>query len=437
MGKMKDSSLLKWTQNNKNNKLVGNKEKKEKKSKEEKNKNWLHTPENLTSGHIAYLVKFLGSTEVDQPKGIEVVKEGIRKLKFNQQIKKAEGSKTPKVELTVSVDGVAIQEPKSKKIQHQYPLHRISYCADDKAEKRFFSFIAKEADSDKHTCFVFVSDKLAEEITLTIGQAFDLAYKRFLSGKSVESETEKIARLERENGELRQRLRDVGSLLGKTKLAEYMEKNNIKELVLVGEREILDNHDSQSQESGEESQEPVQDNGLDVSEVSLETAAETPSDKLINFDVPVTKLDTMTLDDLNDDDFDPRAGNNRNDTGGDSSDTSDDFNPRGTAGTTSNPSTLSFTPIIKPPSAVTPQATPARILPPPTLPPRDPAKLTAAKLPVMANPFSSPAANDPFGMSTFSTGPGAALPMAKDPFSSGLTFGAADFSLDELDPLRK
>jgi len=162
MGKMKDSSLLKWTQNNKNNMLSGGKERK--KSKEEKNKNWLHSPERLTSGHIAYLVKFLGSTEVEQPKGIDVVKEGIRKLKFSQQIKKAEGTKTPKAELTVSIDGVAIQEPKTKKIQHQYPLHRISYCADDKAEKRFFSFIAKEADSEKHTCFVFVSDKLAEEI---------------------------------------------------------------------------------------------------------------------------------------------------------------------------------------------------------------------------------------------------------------------------------
>lgn len=43
---------------------------------------------------------------------------------------------------------------------HQYPLHRISFCADDKAEKRFFSFIAKEADSEEHTCYVFVSDKL-------------------------------------------------------------------------------------------------------------------------------------------------------------------------------------------------------------------------------------------------------------------------------------
>merc|ERR1712212_539257 len=396
------------------------------KSKEDKNKNWIHPAESLTSGHIAYLVKFLGSTEVDKPKGIEVVKDGIRKLKFNQQIKKAEGTKTPKVELTVSVDGVAIQDPKSKKPQHQYPLHRISYCADDKAEKRFFSFIAKEEDGEKHTCFVFVSDKLAEEITLTIGQAFDLAYKKFLEPKSVESETEKIARLERENAELRQRLRDVGSLLGKTKLAEYMEKNNIKELVLVGEREILDNQDSQ-ENSSEDNQETTKDAVLDVSE---DSAIDSQADKLINFDAPVTKLDTMTLDDLNDDDFDPRAGTG--DTG-DSSDTSDDFNPRGTGVTTSNSRTQSMgTPIIKPPSAVnTPQATPARILPPPTLPPRDSSKITAAKVPGVTNPFSSPA-SDPFGMSNFSS----AKP--SDPFTSSVpSFGTTDFSLDELDPLKK
>ena len=106
-------------------------------------------------------------------------------------------------------------------------LPRISYCADDKAEKRFFSFIAKEADSEKHTCFVFVSDKLAEEITLTIGQAFDLAYKRFLSGKTQESDKEKIARLERENAELSQRLKDVSNLVEPSKLSEYMKNNNV------------------------------------------------------------------------------------------------------------------------------------------------------------------------------------------------------------------
>lgn len=49
-----------------------------------------------------------------------------------------------KLELTISIDGVAIQEPKTHTILHQFPLHRISYCADDKGEKKYFSFIAKQ-----------------------------------------------------------------------------------------------------------------------------------------------------------------------------------------------------------------------------------------------------------------------------------------------------
>ena len=49
-------------------------------------------------------VQYLGSTEVDKPKGIEVVKDGIRKLKFSQQLKKAEGTKTPKVSFILVVE---------------------------------------------------------------------------------------------------------------------------------------------------------------------------------------------------------------------------------------------------------------------------------------------------------------------------------------------
>ncbi|XP_025018679.1 PTB domain-containing adapter protein ced-6 isoform X1 [Tetranychus urticae] len=193
---MKQGSLLKWTSSN------GNKW-----SKNHGKPNWIHPPDALQRGHVAYLVKFLGKTEVDQPKGIDVVKEGIRKMKFSQHLRRAEGTKTPKVELTISVDGVAIQTPKSKKISFQYPLHRISYCADDKSDPKFFSFIAKEAESDRHSCFVFVSDKLSEEITLTIGQAFELAYRRFLetSGRDLEMRKQimvlhkKVQELEAEN----------------------------------------------------------------------------------------------------------------------------------------------------------------------------------------------------------------------------------------------
>ena len=52
--------------------------------------------------------------KVNEPKGTEIVKDAILKMKFNKQIKISEGLKLPKVELTISVDGVTVQEPKYK-----------------------------------------------------------------------------------------------------------------------------------------------------------------------------------------------------------------------------------------------------------------------------------------------------------------------------------
>lgn len=151
--------------------------------------------------------QFFGNLSVDQPKGIEVVKDAIRKLQFAQQMKKAETGtqeKFKKLEITISIKGVAIQEPRTHKILHQFPLYNISYCADEKGVKKFFSFIAKTVKNkdnnglqdsngygtngsgngngsakaeESHECFVFISNKLASDITLTIGQAFDLAYR--------------------------------------------------------------------------------------------------------------------------------------------------------------------------------------------------------------------------------------------------------------------
>ena len=44
-------------------------------------------------------------------------------------------------------------------MRHQYPLHRISYCADDKSDRRMLTFIAKAADTNEHFCYVFASEK--------------------------------------------------------------------------------------------------------------------------------------------------------------------------------------------------------------------------------------------------------------------------------------
>lgn len=179
------------------------------------NKRWIHEDSLLINGHVAYLVKFLGNVEVDQPKGLDVVKESIKKLEFQEHLKRSEGHKIKRVELTISIDGVAIRDPKSKVNIHQFPLHRISYCADDKSNRKFLSFITRvQENCDKHECFVFISDKLSEEITFTIGQAFEIAYKKYLDSSVNDFDTkkellqarERIKELERKVNELEQKL---------------------------------------------------------------------------------------------------------------------------------------------------------------------------------------------------------------------------------------
>ncbi|XP_066137057.1 PTB domain-containing engulfment adapter protein 1 isoform X3 [Saccopteryx bilineata] len=192
-----------------------------------KDKTWMHTPEALSKHYIPYNAKFLGSTEVEQPKGTEVVRDAVRKLKFARHIKKSEGQKIPKVELQISIYGVKILEPKTKEVQHNCQLHRISFCADDKTDKRIFTFICKDSESNKHLCYVFDSEKCAEEITLTIGQAFNLAYRKFLEsgGKDVETRKQiaglqkRIQDLETENVELKHKVQDLENQLRITQVS--------------------------------------------------------------------------------------------------------------------------------------------------------------------------------------------------------------------------
>ncbi|KAH0946741.1 hypothetical protein HN011_006040 [Eciton burchellii] len=461
---MRNSTLLKWAQNSANNKNQPSKN-------GGTNRNWIHPPDALQKGHIAYLVKYLGSTEVDQPKGIDVVKEAICKLKFNQQLKKSEGTKTPKVELTISIDGVAIQEPKTKttpkRIMHQYPLHRISYCADDKGEKKFFSFIAKEEDAERHTCFVFVSDKLAEEITLTIGQAFDLAYRRFLetSGKDLETQRrcmvlqQKIKRLEHENNIYRQRLQDIAAIKGSTDVSVYLSQHNLPDILHV---------------PGLAATDPSQINGTTNSKSLLNTSSDSngntsngpqqpppvpPRSFEKSFDddfmgsepVPIpsvgTKLEGLLMDEF-EEDFNPRAyetaanglanhqSNNNLLLNGQMSSGPNFFSQSN--GTTSPP------PLLAPP----PKTKDSRrqngvkedlfgsipFNPTPTL--------------NIKNEFNDPFEMGEFGASTVTSNPSQQelenaiglldkrLLEMKDGFSRGLCIGTDDFSLESLDPLR-
>ncbi|VDN20931.1 unnamed protein product [Gongylonema pulchrum] len=179
---------------------------------------WIHPPDILLNGRVEYSVKMLGFTEVTEPKGTHVIRDAIHAIRFQLQVNRGitghSGSKLKKVDLQISVDGLTIIDSKTKMILFKYPLHRISFCADDKQDKRVFSFIAKAESSSRHDCFVFLSEKLAEQITLAVGEAFDLAYQKFLekNGRDLENRKQlivlrkRIVELEHENNELKEKL---------------------------------------------------------------------------------------------------------------------------------------------------------------------------------------------------------------------------------------
>lgn len=348
------STLMFWNKQNSSNQNGND-------AKNTKNgRNWLHAPDVLVNGHVAYLVKFLGTTPVEQAKGIEVVKEAIRRLQFTQQMKKAEGGsnvKTKKVEITISVDGVAIQEPRTQTILHQFPLHKISYCADEKGVKKFFSFIAKtgsgsatpslsanssddthsshsgdqqqQQDGGQHECFVFISNKLASDITLTIGQAFDLAYRRYVSdsGKSVEA-----TKLQSQNKQLehtantyRQRLKDLSELVPKPDLDKLLLRLGLRDICEVPAIENgIDGHmatvnGSKTPDLGIDVSLPNNDDQLLIETSPKHFAPMVPPRNIqnqINSTLEAfkpstgTKMEGLLLNSDSDSDFDPRAPDN-------------------------------------------------------------------------------------------------------------------------------
>ncbi|RXG67500.1 PTB domain-containing adapter protein ced-6 [Armadillidium vulgare] len=330
------------------------------------------------------------------------------------------------------------------KVLYQYPLHQISYCADDKAEKRFFSFIAKESDREAHTCFVFISDKLAEEITLTIGQAFDLAYRKFLETSTREGELrrqlmtlrQQLQMLEKEKSTLEDRLKHVAALKDRQDLSRYMEENGISDLLFMNgvqstEEPIL--HSPSGSSSDHSNLEPI--SPLNLPPVPPRNNSK--GDILENHE-------NSNEDDF---DFDPRAeerkasqshdviGNgsaspdSMNGFGSDE----DDFDPRAEENESSRKvfgTENSFE--IKSPSLELNGIANSfpTLIPPPSRPRQQDKLIPNHLLDGEVDPFSSPLPAD----NVFSS----QIEQIKAGFSRGLSFGTADndFTLDSLDPLK-
>ncbi|XP_059365844.1 low density lipoprotein receptor adapter protein 1-B-like isoform X4 [Carassius carassius] len=148
--------------------------------------NWTDTRETLQEG-MTFNLRHLGMTLVDQPKGEELSAAAVKRIVATA---KASGKKLPKVALKVSPRGIVLCDSVSNQLIENISIYRISYCTADKMHDKVFAFIAQNQQNERLECHAFfcAKRKVAQAVTLTVAQAFRVAFELW-----------EVAKEEREN----------------------------------------------------------------------------------------------------------------------------------------------------------------------------------------------------------------------------------------------
>ncbi|XP_075765241.1 low density lipoprotein receptor adapter protein 1 [Pelodiscus sinensis] len=151
--------------------------------------NWTDTRETLLEGML-FSLKYLGMTLVEQPKGEELSAAAVRRI---VAMAKARGKKLQKVTLSVSPRGIVLNDSGTNALIENVSIYRISYCTADKTHDKVFAYIAQNQQSENLECHAFLCPKrkMAQAVTLTVAQAFKVAFEFWQAAKDEKEKREK------------------------------------------------------------------------------------------------------------------------------------------------------------------------------------------------------------------------------------------------------
>uniref|UniRef100_A0A672FP41 Low density lipoprotein receptor adaptor protein 1b n=1 Tax=Salarias fasciatus TaxID=181472 RepID=A0A672FP41_SALFA len=143
--------------------------------------NWTDTRETLLEGMV-FQLKYLGVTMVEQPKGEELSAAAVKRIVATA---KASGKKLQKVTLTVSPRGIILYDSASNQLIENISIYRISYCTADKMHDKVFAYIVQSQHNETLECHAFLCSKrkMAQAVTLTVAQAFRVAFEFWQAAK--------------------------------------------------------------------------------------------------------------------------------------------------------------------------------------------------------------------------------------------------------------
>ncbi|XP_032156771.1 low density lipoprotein receptor adapter protein 1 isoform X1 [Sapajus apella] len=165
--------------------------------------NWTDTRETLLEGML-FSLKYLGMTLVEQPKGEELSAAAIKRIVATA---KASGKKLQKVTLKVSPRGIILTDNLTNQLIENVSIYRISYCTADKIHDKVFAYIAQSQHNESLECHAFLCTKrkMAQAVTLTVAQAFKVAFEFWQVSKE---EKEKRDKAGQEGGDILAARRD-------------------------------------------------------------------------------------------------------------------------------------------------------------------------------------------------------------------------------------
>lgn len=151
--------------------------------------NWTDTRETLLEGML-FQLKYLGMTLVEQPKGEELSAAAVKRIVATA---KASGKKSQKVILKVSPRGIVLYDSETNQLIENVSIYRISYCAADKLHDKVFAYIAQNQQNETLECHAFLCTKrkMAQAVTLTVAQAFKVAFEFWQVSRESKEKREK------------------------------------------------------------------------------------------------------------------------------------------------------------------------------------------------------------------------------------------------------
>ncbi|XP_046324573.1 low density lipoprotein receptor adapter protein 1 isoform X1 [Marmota monax] len=151
--------------------------------------NWTDTRETLLEGML-FSLKYLGMTLVERPKGEELSAAAVKRIVATA---KASGKKLQKVTLKVSPRGIILTDNLTNQLIENVSIYRISYCTADKMHDKVFAYIAQSQHSENLECHAFLCTKrkMAQAVTLTVAQAFKVAFEFWQVSKEEKEKREK------------------------------------------------------------------------------------------------------------------------------------------------------------------------------------------------------------------------------------------------------